>query len=115
MSILRLFNNNRVEISNFTHLVSNLVSRGFHDFYELDIGRKEEIVGRLLRCLRDPHEFLTEHDLNGFISKFSDYLIFGYEDDMESYNKILLQNAIEYYAQDLDEYFTELASNKYDN
>ena len=116
MPILRLLNNNTIACSNFINAVGTLVSKGFHDFCELDITTKNQVIGLLIKCLRDPHEFLVEHNsFNEFIRAFSDYLIFDCEDDKESYNKILLQKAIEYYEHDLDEYFSDLASNKYDN
>ena len=116
MSILDLCRKSDIETDFFINAVNNLIKIGAKTFIDLDPLVKEEIVGRLLKCMLDPYEFLVEHNNRDvFINYFSDYLIFGLDSDRIQYTDNLLLNAVTYYALDLNDYFLELVSNKYDD
>lgn len=105
MSILELFNDNKIAASNFINLVHTLVRRGKNDFENLPVVTKNEIVGLLLKCLNFPLEFIDNKDIKKFVELFSDYLIFGKTEIKDKSYNVLMQHALDFYSLDLQDYF----------
>ena len=94
----------------FLDNVKWLVRNNNKSFSLLTTANEREVIGDLLKSLENPYEFLTEHkDSDKCLNYFSSYLQSFNPNYRYDFMEKLVDNAITYYAHDLEMLFEDVA------
>lgn len=110
MSIIDRLGKDKSANIKFLDNVKYLVRTRNKSFSLLNTAIEREVIGKLLKALSNPYEFLTEHnDSDKCLNYFSSYLVSYNPEYRYEFMEKLIDNAVSYYAHDLEMLFEDVA------